>query len=78
VGATPCTCVGRKGYFVGMYRGTFSECVKVSREICVRDIGYEKRIYNRIQAWGNCGRFYSNHPEVQQGWIVSLAFQLPF
>jgi hypothetical protein len=51
-GATPCTCFGRKGYFVGTYWGTFSECVKVSREIRVRDIGYEKRIYNRIQAWG--------------------------
>jgi len=28
-GATPCNCFGRKGYFVGMYCGTFSECVKV-------------------------------------------------
>jgi hypothetical protein len=52
VGATSYTCFGRKGYFVGMYWGAFSECVKVSREICVRDIGYEKRIYNSIKAWG--------------------------
>ena len=78
MGATPCTYFGRKGYFVGMYWGTFSECVKVSREICVRDIGYEKRLYNMIQAWGRSGRLYSNYPEDQQDWIVSLAFQLPF
>ena len=57
MGAIPCTCSGRKGYFVGMYWGTFSECVKVSREICVRDIGYEKRLYNRIQAWASAGVF---------------------
>jgi hypothetical protein len=77
-GATPCTCFGRKGNFVGMYWGPFSECVKVSREICVRDIGYEKRLYNMIPAWGKCERLYSNYLEDQQDWIVSLAFQLPF